>query len=132
MSQSLAPVIALVLASSAQAAPTAVANSVQSAQTPQHQKVRQGSNQIIIAQSLGCAPKPARPEEVKAGMSVHDKFGAAIGTIDVVGPNEGVIKTESGSIRVPLKTFGLCASDLRLGITAREFKKLVLSAQAAK
>ena len=87
----------------------------------------------IVAQSLGwCAPHAAGPADVRAGLSVHDAYGKVVGSIQSVAPDGAIIQSGNGNIRVPVEAFGVCPTGLLLNISAKQFKKLVMSAQSMK
>jgi hypothetical protein len=75
-------------------------------------------------------PVPATAADIKAGVSLRDIRGVAIGTIVSVDATQAVVDTGQVKIGVPLIAFGKDDDGLLLGMTADKFKQLVAAAHA--
>lgn len=73
---------------------------------------------------------PATAADIKAGASLRDIKGVAIGTIASVDANQAVVDTGQTKIGVPLIAFGKDDKGLLLGMTADKFNQLVAEAHA--
>lgn len=76
------------------------------------------------------SPVAATAADIKAGASLRDVKGVAIGTIVSVDANQAVVDTGKTKIGVPLIAFGKDDQGLLLGMTADKFAELVAKAQA--
>ena len=55
-----------------------------------------------------------------------------VGIIQSIEADGAVIKSDDGYVRVPVQAFGVCPTGLVLNMSAKQFKKLVMTAQGAK
>lgn len=70
----------------------------------------------------------AKPEDVAAGVEVHDPKGKLVGVIQSVSITSAVLKADGGAVEVPLDAFGKNDQGLLIGMSKAEFDKLVADA----
>jgi hypothetical protein len=75
-------------------------------------------------------PVRATAEDIKAGATVRDIKGVAIGTVDSVDAAQAVVNTGQTKIGVPLIGFGKDDHGLLINMTADKFNQLVAQAHA--
>jgi hypothetical protein len=73
----------------------------------------------------------ATAADIKAGASLRDIKGVAVGTIVSVDGDQAVVDTGKTKIGVPLIAFGKDDQGLLLGMTADKFNELIAKAQAS-
>jgi hypothetical protein len=76
------------------------------------------------------APVAATAQDIKAGASLRDIKGTAIGRIASLDADQVIVDTGQTKIGVPLSAFGKDDNGLLLGTTADKFNQLVAQAHA--
>ena len=73
---------------------------------------------------------PARPSDIVAQAAVSDTAGQPVGTIESVDSEGAVIVTAVGKVKVSLAAFGKNKNGLLIGMTKKDFEKVVAKANA--